>query len=217
MSLENYISSSYYNLQLADEYFMLILLNFSTRKKRKNDEKLSLAIDENWWNWTNVMTHRMLICWFMSLHEPFSCNSFHSRWWYGIDEMLLLRWSVSEMTIFYEIFFVWVKTNLMMTSEILENNWKFMELVFHWVTKTIKIASWKIICTRQENFAIVSHVYGSIWAEICAWGYNSGSSSRRSNNDKILRAAMRLKEIVLMFNWWFYDAKEKKSESAGDE
>ena len=105
------------------------------------------------------------------------------------DEMFLLKWSVSKM------------------SEILENKCNFMEVVFHWVTKTIKITSWKIICTRQENLLLFLMFMG-LWYELkyVHEDNNSGSSSRRSNNDKIWRAAMRLKEIVLMFNWWFYDA-----------
>lgn len=158
------------------------------------------------------MTHRMRICWFMSLHEPFSCNSFHSlammMIWHGWNAVI----KVECVKNVYEYFkncssFELNTLNLMMTSEILENNQKFMKLVFHWVTKTIKSHPEKLFAQGRKILLLFLMFMGLRYElKYVHEDNNSGSRSRRSNNDKILRAAMRLKEIVLMFNWWFYDA-----------
>lgn len=135
---------------------MLILINLRKKWKVVSLRKRKLMK----LSWNNDMTP----------HDAFTRAIYFTRD-DDISEKMLLRWSVSaneniSMNISSHFHHVWVLPPS--KKFILKSNRKFMEFLFHWVTKTIKVASGKL-------FAQTFFCFASLWV----WNMCIGSRSWR--------------------------------------
>lgn len=159
----------------------------------------------NWWNRAEIMTSTH----FDTARYFSPCNLFHSRWWHEEKTVIKVE-CVGKYKISMNISkslpsYVWYKTTN--STHKAENNRNFMEFLFHWVTKTIKVASWKLFAQNFLLFRIFMGLKYVQWQQ----------SVEEAITIKFYDLFLRLKKIFFLNVWCSIDGFMTHKRSAGDE